>query len=276
MVKLIYLLFLLYYLPANSVLADGIIKEQTLPTSPGKTLYVKAQSGDVTITSREKDEAYIKITGNDNAKENYEYLIEEKNGDIYITVSGKSSSNWFKNIKLKIEVTVPGNYNAEISSSGGDMDITGINGNLSLKTAGGDIKLQSISGKSEIKTAGGDIKVSSFSGELNAKTAGGDIEFTGSDCKISAKTSGGNIIVKYSGENKGIELASSGGDIKLFLPESISANIDFSTSGGEIKSALEISGKLNTSKTKIKGKINNGGEQITCKSNGGNITIEKL
>lgn len=276
MVKLIYLLFLLYYLPANSVLADGIIKEQTLPTSQGKTLYVKAQSGDVTITSKDKDEAYVKITGNDNAKEDYEYAIEEKNGDIYVTVTGKSGSNWFKNIKLKIEVTVPVNYNAEISSSGGDMDITGIKGNLALKTAGGDIKLQSISGKSDIKTAGGDIKVNSFSGELNAKTAGGDIEYTGSDCKISAKTSGGNIIVRYSGENKGIELASSGGDIKLYLPETISANVDFSTSGGEIISALEISGKMNTSKSKIKGKINNGGEQITCKSNGGNITIEKL
>jgi len=127
-----------------------------------------------------------------------------------------------------------------------------------------------------LKTAGGDIKITSYSGVLKAKTAGGNIDFYGSDCKISAKTAGGNIKVKYSGENKGIELGSAGGDINLYVPENFSAKIELSTNGGDIKTDLDIKGKYNSTKSKISGILNNGGEEVSCKSNGGNIYIEKL
>lgn len=276
MVKLIYMLFLLYYLPANSILADGIIKEQTLPTSQGKTLYVKAFCGDVNVTTWSKDEANIKIYGNDNAKEYLKFDIEEKNGNIHITITKKDGITSTSGVNLKIDASIPEKYNAEVSSAGGDLKLSSIKGNLELKTAGGNIILNEISGTSELKTAGGDIKVSSYSGVLEAKTAGGNIDFYGSDCKISAKTAGGNITVKYSGENKGIELSSTGGDIKLFVPENFSANINLSTNGGDIKSDIDIKGKYNSSKSKINGTTNNGGEEVSCKSNGGNITIEKL
>lgn len=275
MVKLIYLLFLLYYLPVNTLLADGIIKEQTFSTSGGKTLYVKAQCGDVKVTTWNKNEAYIKISGNDNAKENFKFEMEEKNGNIHLTVSSPTNKS-LENIILKIEANVPENYNSEISSAGGDLNLSGLNGNIILKTAGGDIKLKNISGKSELKTSGGDIDINSFSGELTAKTSGGNIDINGIDGKIIAKTSGGDVTVKYTGENKGIELSTSGGSIKLYLSESFSADVNLITNGGEIKCDFEVKGKIDTHKSKISGKINNGGEEISCKTNGGNITIEKL
>ena len=104
MVKLIYFLFLLYYLPANQIKADDIIKEQSLLTSQGKTLIVKAFCGDVNISTWSKSEAYVKITGNDVAKENLDFNIEEKNGDIYVTLKKHSDKNQ-KNTTL-IEVVM--------------------------------------------------------------------------------------------------------------------------------------------------------------------------
>lgn len=274
MVRLIYLLFLLYYLPTNTVLADNIIKEQSFPTSGGKTLYVKANCGDVNVTTWNKDEAYIKISGNDNARNNLKFDLEEKNGNVYLTISNSNSKS-YNNISLKIEASVPENYNSEISSSGGDLSFYGISGNLALKTAGGNIKIDNSSGKSELKTSGGDILISSFSGEINAKTSGGDVQLNSTSGKISAKTSGGNMKLIYSGENKGIDLSTSGGNIYLQLPDDFSADANLITSGGEIKCDFEVKGKVDTHKSIIKGKINNGSEVLSCKTNGGNIIIEK-
>jgi|WetSurMetagenome_2_1015567.scaffolds.fasta_scaffold36568_2 DUF4097 and DUF4098 domain-containing protein YvlB len=276
MVKLIYILFLFCLLTAQSILADEIIIEQSLPTSQGKTLIVKSDCGDLNISTWNKDEAYVKITGNDNAKEKMEFNIEEKNGDIYVTAKKSSGIKFLENTNLKIDISIPEKFNTEISTAGGDINLGNLTGNVDMKTAGGDIVLKSIKGNTDLKTAGGDIKVESFNGNFSAKTAGGDIIISGSDGSIEAKTAGGDITVKYTGENKGMELSTAGGNVSLYLPENFSANIDLKTSSGDIKMGFEYtneSGKLKNGK--IKGKINSGGELISCRTSGGNIIVEK-
>jgi len=275
MVKLIYITLLFCFLSVQSAFSDGIIKEKSLSTSQGKTLNVKSECGDINISTWNKDEVYVKITGNDNAKEKMEFNIEEKNGDIYVSAKKSSGIKFLNNINLKIEVSIPEKYNSEISTAGGDISLGSLTGNVELKTAGGNIELKNISGKAELKTAGGNIKIESSSGDIEASTAGGNININGSNGKIEAKTAGGDIIVNYTGDNKGIELKTSGGDIKLFLPDNISANIYLKTSSGDIKMGFPFDGEINKSASKITGKINNGGNTISCKTAGGNIVLEK-
>lgn len=276
MTKLIYLLFLLYYLPVNTILADGIIKEQILATSQGKTLIVKSDCGDINISTWSKNEAYVKITGNDNAKESMEFNIEEKNGNIQVITKKTPGLKSLNNVNLKIEVSIPEKYNTEISTAGGDISLGNLTGNVEMKTAGGNIVLESISGKTELKTAGGDIMVKSSSGDIEASTAGGNININGSNGMIEAKTAGGDIIVNYSGENKGIELKTSGGDVKLYVPDNFSANINLKTSSGDIKMGFPFDGEINKSHTKISGKINGGGKSVSCKTSGGDIVLDKI
>jgi len=276
MAKKYYILLLFCFLITQSILADGIIKEQSFSTSQGKTLTVKSACGDVNISTWSKNEAYIKITGNDNAKEDYSIDIEEKDGNIYVTTKKVSNTNSNKNISLKIEANIPEKYNAQISTAGGNLSLKDLIGNVEMKTAGGNIDIKNITGNIELKTAGGDIAVETFAGNLSAKTAGGNISLSGSEGSIEAKTAGGDISLRYSGDNKGIELKTSGGNINLYLPENISANIDFKTSSGKIDMGFEYSGKMNKSKSKLEGKINNGGEHISCKTSGGNISVKKI
>jgi DUF4097 and DUF4098 domain-containing protein YvlB len=276
MVKLIYFLFLLYYLPVQTILADGIIKEQTLATSQGKTLNVKSDCGDVNISTWSKNEAYVKISGNDNAKESMEFTIEEKNGDIYVTTKKLSGIKSLSNVNLKIDISVPEKFNTDISTAGGDISLGNLSGNVEMKTAGGDIVLKNVSGQTELKTAGGDIRVESSSGDIEANTAGGNINITGSNGIIDAKTAGGDITVNYTGENKGIDLKTAGGDIKLYVPDNFSANINLKTASGDIKMGFAFDGEMNKSGSKITGKINGGGKTITCKTSGGNIVLDKI
>ena len=44
-----------------------VLHEKTFSISPGKTLKVEGSSGDITLTTWDKSEVYVKILGNDKA-----------------------------------------------------------------------------------------------------------------------------------------------------------------------------------------------------------------
>lgn len=277
MLQKLLFLFLIYTFPVQYILADGIIKEQSLATTQGKSLNVKSDCGDVIITTWNKSEAYVKISGNDNAKDKMTFDIKEKNGDIYVTAGKSHGISALNNVSLKIEVNIPEIFNTSVATAGGDLSLANLTGSANLKTTGGDIDIKNINGDVNVKTAGGDIKAESLKGNFAAKTAGGNINFSGSDGSIAAKTAGGDITVKYNGDNKGINLKTSGGNINLYLPENISAKVNLSTSNGDIKSDFSITGDVSkSSKQKITGEIGSGGELISCKTSGGDISMQKI
>lgn len=276
MKKLACLLLLAFFFTTNLIFAEDIIKEKSISTSDGKTLYVKAGCGDIKITSWNKSEAYIKISGNDAAKEKFSFKIEEKSGDVYVTIKSKSSSFNAENLILRIEASIPENYNTDVSTAGGDISLDNLNGNIIMKTAGGNIVVKNINGTSKLLTSGGNIKVETFNGSFTAKTAGGDIEATGTNGKVDAKTAGGDIRLKFSGENEGIDAYTSGGDIKLYLNDSFAANIELKTSSGTIDLGFPFDGEMNKHASKIKGKINGGGKPVVCKTSGGDIVVSKI
>jgi DUF4097 and DUF4098 domain-containing protein YvlB len=94
---------------------------------------------------------------------------------------------------------------------------------------------------------------------------------------VNANTSGGDILLEYSGANKRIELKTSGGDIVIKVSPELKANVDMSTSGGEVSnSGIMISNASKMSRTKIIGQINGGGEKLIAKTSGGDIELKRL
>jgi hypothetical protein len=131
------------------------------------------------------------------------------------------------------------------------------------------------SGKSVLNTSGGDIVVTAHKNELEAKTSGGDIQIDATEGKILAKTSGGDIILNYNGQNSGIELGTSGGDISIVLSSNFAADVLLKTSGGSINNNFKNSKMSEFSKSKFEGKYNNGGALLTAKTSGGSILVEQ-
>jgi DUF4097 and DUF4098 domain-containing protein YvlB len=270
------------------------IQEKTFQIQPGKNLKVEASTGDVQITTWDKSEVYIKILGNDNAREKVAFSFN--NNDDEVTVIAKregSFFSWFSGIKIKFEIKVPAEFNTNINTSGGDIMLGDIRGNNLLKTSGGDvwakhtdgilkistsggeINLDSNSGEMNVSTSGGDIKARDFAGDISASTSGGDIFLKGSDAKIYAETSGGDVVLEYTGENKGIELETSGGDIQIKLPSNFNASANMHTSGGEIECDLTANNAKRISSTSFEADLNSGGEELTVKTSGGDIMVKK-
>jgi len=235
-----------------------LIKEKSFNISPGKNLLVEISSGDVKVTYWDKDEVYIKIFGNENAMEKMNFNMEGTEEMIKITGKKKSSiSSWFSNMNVEVEIKVPAQFNLDIS------------------TAGGDIKCGGITGEAELNTSGGDIWADKFSGIMNASTSGGNIFLFCNNAQINAETSGGDIMLEYEGENKGIDLSTSGGDIEVKVVKEINASMELSTSGGDVSCSLNMSNVKKSSGSRLIGDLNGGGQKLSAHTSGGDITVSE-
>lgn len=235
-----------------------VIGEKSFSIKPGKNLRIKTSTGDVIVTSWDKEEVYIKISGDDDAEENMRFEFENDGNLVELTAKKQNSfTSWFEGLNLKIEVKVPHHFNIDVN------------------TAGGDIKYGGINGKVFIQTSGGDIWGEKFTGRLEAATSGGDISLIGYNSKIDASTSGGDIKLDYSGENFGIELSTSGGDILVKLPEDFNASATLRTSGGDVYCGLPMKNISKSSNYSIVGDINDGGELLIAETSGGDVDVIK-
>jgi DUF4097 and DUF4098 domain-containing protein YvlB len=272
-----------------------VIHEKTFQTEIGKNFKLKTSSGDVYISTWDKPEVYVKISGNSKAEDKMKFRFEKS--DDGVTIEGKHGSwlNWFSGsgIYVKYEVKLPDRYNAKISTAGGDIKLYDLNGAVDFSTSGGDIFVKNTEGPVhsstsggditielnkgllDLSTSGGDIHVKDFDGELSASTSGGDIVLSGKNGKVNASTSGGDINLIYLDSNKGIDLSTTGGDIYVKVPEDFSADANLSTTGGDVECDLPITSKGKISASKIRGELNGGGPKLECTTTGGDIKVSK-
>jgi len=118
---------------------------------------------------------------------------------------------------------------AILKTSGGEIVLVNIGGDIEAKTSGGDIEMKNCSGRAEVKTSGGNLDLADIKGRVTAKTSGGDIRLKRADNDVRVKTSGGSIgIADVKGE---VYAKTSGGDIDL---ENANGDVEVETSGGDI------------------------------------------
>lgn len=285
------------HVEAGSVYEGNLetLHEKTFNIQPGKNLRVETSSGDVTVTTWDKSEVYIKVLGNEKARDKVDFVFKNDDDEVSVTARREGSFfNWFSSgIKMRFEIKVPAEFNTNINTSGGDIMIGEIRGGNKLRTSGGDvwvkntdgvlqvttsggeINLDSNTGQMDVSTSGGDIKAREFKGDISASTSGGDIYLKGSDSKVFAETSGGDITLDYSGINKGIDVETSGGDIKMKLPSDFNASANMHTSGGEIECELTANRAKRISSSRFEADLNNGGVSLTAKTSGGDISVRK-
>lgn len=277
----------------HTTAGDKTLYEKSFAVESGERLTVSVSAGEIVVSSWDKSEVSIIVTGNESINEYLDFNFEKTNDGVKVWTDKKSDwSSWSRSPRYKVIVGVPNNFNADLKTSGGDIKVTSLNGELELSTSGGDILIDNSEGSLLAKTSGGDVKSNNFNGSSILKTSGGDIDALNSNGNIEARTSGGDIKLItnngsvvgatsggdveliYSGYNEGIELSTSGGDINLKLPNDFSADIKLKTSGGKVKCNYTPVNVDEVSKAKFYGKLNNGGKDVICKTSGGNILVE--
>lgn len=248
-----------------------------------KEVEVQTSGGSINVSgvaSNPRIEVYIR--GNNNKElskeeikqrldELYTLDIDVSNGKLTATAKAKSNiRDWKKALSISFKVFVPKNVTTDLSTSGGSISLSGLEGKQEFKTSGGSLHVSDVSGNItgrtsggsihvenatnmiDLTTSGGSIHAKNCKGDIKLNTSGGSLELVGLDGTIKASTSGGGI----RGENIGGELSThtSGGSIRL---NNLTCSIDASTSGGSIDVSVASLGKF-----------------IKLRNSGGNIDLQ--
>jgi DUF4097 and DUF4098 domain-containing protein YvlB len=215
-----------------------------------------------------------------------EYLEINKNGNT-VRVDIAVGNGWGSHRKARFYINVPSEFDLDIGTSGGSVDVAGsvegtvdvataggnievddVVGDISLRTAGGGITVGNVDGDAGLSTAGGDVRVGDVTGNLGVGTAGGDIIIGEVKKDLGAGTAGGDIRCEKVGGEAGVE--TSGGDIELGV---VKGGVTARTSGGNI----EILGATGKAVAKTSGgdiELANIVGHVEAATAGGDISVE--
>lgn len=291
-------LFVFLFLLASVIKINGedlkVIKSESYTVQKWQSLYVNVPGADVKVVTTNSNEARLTVYGNSKAEEKLNITMEQTSKGLKLIIKRKGTFNWFnfgRGIKVKVKAEIPNQFNAYIETSGGDILLSKLAGNIKLETSGGDIitsetesniicetsggdiEVTNNIGDADLSTSGGDIKAKNINGKLSAETSGGDITVETQNGSINAETSGGDIDIKYFGKIDGINAETSGGDINISLPRDANADVDLDSSGGDVSVRHSKSSNTRIKRGEFQGKLNSGGARVTGSTSGGDITL---
>lgn len=291
---------------------------KTFNVAPGGTLTLEADVGDVRVSSGGTGVTIDvkRRARSEEAMRDFVVTFDQQGNDVRVRAKYDRPSHWFgwsNDVDASFVITVPSQYNLEISTSGGnvkigdlqgqvrartsggDLDLGKINGPVDARTSGGDMSIASVRGRLELHTSGGDIKIGEADGPATAKTSGGSIEVrrVGGDLyahtsggsiaideasgAIDASTSGGSIRARFTQQPRGdSRLATSGGGITVSIAGNVAVDVDAHTSGGDVETDLPITILGKQSEGDLAGKINGGGPRLVLRSSGGSIKLRRM
>lgn len=161
-----------------------------------------------------------------------------------------------------------------VRTGGGQIDFGEVRGSVRAQTGGGGIRIMYVSGPMEVESSAGSICLTRVAGTVRAATAGGTITAW---INPDAPSSGGTVHLPGLSQ-----LTSGNGDIVVFLPRNLAADIDAVVeSGGERRIeadpalALQIQDRGN-GPVHAMGALNGGGPPLKLRTTAGKIRLQFL
>jgi hypothetical protein len=231
---------------------------KTFKVNKGGTLKIGISGGDIQVKTGNNNE--VKVTYEED--EDYSGITIYQDGN-NITIKSDNYTDF--------EITAPSEFNLNLTTAGGDVKLANdITGTVKINTSGGEIGLQNVKGEVVASTAGGNIIGGNITGNAKLTSSGGDV-LIGSvqgECVIS--TGGGNVEVKNV--SKSLNVSTGGGNVDC---GNIGSDVKVITGGGNI-SMNNISGVMSvtTGGGDVSGtSFSKGGSVVT---GSGNVTLNNL
>jgi Gram-negative bacterial TonB protein C-terminal len=161
-----------------------------------------------------------------------------------------------------------------VRTGGGQIDFGEVRGSVRAQTGGGGIRIMYVSGPMEVESSAGSICLTRVAGSVRAATAGGSIRAWINPDKPS---SGGTV--HLSGVS---QLTSGNGDIIVFIPRNLAADIDAAVeTGGEHRIEADPALGLTVQPSHpgtvhVMGALNGGGAPLKLRSTSGTIHLRFL
>jgi len=246
---------------ALQTFAAGGAPTKSFTVSKGGTLEVSVSQGDIRILPWDRNEVLVKVPGSDEEDMEDFRIVQDGNN---VVVRGDSNV-------VRLEVNVPSQFNLDLHTSGGEIEIRGpMTGELKGSTSGGDINLSDAGPVVDFRTSGGNVVASKILGDASLQTSGGDLEVQNVSGNLDAVTQGGNVTI--GNVDKTLKVRSGGGNIEI---GNVGGPASISTGGGELIVG-KVSGNVDLSTGGGSIQLNGGTGTITARTGGGDITLKAI
>lgn len=226
----------------------------TIPLHNGR-LVANTGGGDLTVHQGQVSGATARLTGT------VQYSLVRPH--LTVTDSGVSLHCRLPtgNCGLNATLDVPSHTAVDLTTGGGNMQVSGVQGNVTLDSAGGEVGISRIGGTADVLSGGGNLTASNLGGVLNFNTSGGEVGGSGLfSPHVTTDSGGGNVTLVFTRVPDYVKIGSSGGEITIVVPSgNASYAITSRASGGAYHASVPT---------------NHGSRHsIQVDSGGGNISI---
>ena len=190
--------------------------------------------GDITVHQGQVSDGTARLTGK------VEYSLVRPT----FTVSASGISLHCRlptgNCGLNATLDVPSHTAVDLNTGGGNMQVSGIQGNVTLDSGGGDAGISGIGGVANVQTGGGNLTASDLGSALTFTTSGGDVDGSGLFSRhVTTDSGGGNVTLVFTAVPDYVKIGSSGGDITIVVPRGhTSYHIKSTLSGGDYSASV--------------------------------------
>jgi hypothetical protein len=229
----------------------------------GGTVSVRNVSGDVIVTGYEGET--ILVLGYKEGRDSDRIWVEDNSTGNNVDVRVRYPEHCDCNASIRFEVKVPrgGNYKFEsISSVSGDVEMSGVNGDLRARSVSGNVTVKGITGTVNASSVSGNVRVGENNGAVSGKSTSGNVEV-----EIAQLTGAGDM-----------EFASVSGNVLVKLPASLDAEVKMSTLSGGLKTdfPLQIEEPERGPGRRATGRIGGGSRNLKLSSTSGNVSLLRM
>ncbi|HVT58399.1 MAG TPA: hypothetical protein VHR45_08360 [Thermoanaerobaculia bacterium] len=292
--------------------------EKQLALDPGGHFTLDSDVGRVIVHGDSSAGARIVVTADrDDLERRYDLRFEAIPGGARVTARRHRAEGWswfgwsggFRG-RVRFEVSVPKSTAVTVRTSGGGIEVAGLDGDTDLRSSGGAVAVEQVAGKVNARssgggvsvrdirgdvrmessggglhgiavagaltgeTSGGRIELDRITGDIDVDTSGGGIRIEEAGARVKAVSSGGGVRVRFAAGNaKGGRLSSSGGGIDVWLDPAIGLDLDASSSGGSVVCDLPVTIQGRVSRSSLHGVLRGGGERLSVGTSGGGVRI---
>jgi DUF4097 and DUF4098 domain-containing protein YvlB len=129
----------------------------------------------------------------------------------------------------------------------------------------------------DVSTTNGELSVTGVTSEVVAHTTNGDVRAESSGGPVSARTTNGNITARMRelGDARDLDFATTNGSVIVEVPASLGAEVDMATTNGHVASdfSMTLSGRVNP--RRLRATIGDGSRRLRLHTTNGNVELRK-
>jgi len=253
------------------------VAERLIPFESGGAVHVDDSNGKVIVEAWSRREVRIQITRivrlDDRAKA--EALMKDLQSDVEVRKDRIDILSRFPRrhesfldllhhrggtIQINYYVQVPQGTDLDLSTSNGEVRVTGTTGRLEAKTTNGDIRVDQVKGRVDVATTNGEVRLTDVVGAASARTTNGSVV-----AEIRRLPPQGQV-----------DLGTTNGNVEAYFDKDLRADLEAMTTNGQVSVAFPITNRGVTTPRTIRGTIQGGGAKIVLQTTNGNVEVRRV